>query len=336
MTSLLNVWNKPSSMLIMHEVDTGPFGHLDIKTLSLLAKLLETASVTRTAEAFAMSQPAASRAVERLRRVIGDPLLVRTRKGYVLTARAAELAPVVDAALASLSRVFTGQAFEPALTRQRFRVATTDYGAVAVVAPLMTSLLNIAPQAAVDVTMWSDDTLDRLETGRCDLALYADSDLPADFHSRELFIESYALLLRRAHPALKGLGVRVPHYKAVLTAVADCPHAVIMFPDGRQMAADNVLERLGYQKTPSSFRTPYFMSAPWVIADTNLIMCVPTRIAGRMAAAAKLAMVPLPASIEAFPYRMIWHARAHRNPAHVWLRGVMLRSCTPHRSDVAR
>ena len=120
----------------MRQVDTEAFSNLDLKTLRVLAMLLETASVTRTAETIGMSQPAASRAVARLRKAVGDPLLVRTRKGYVLTVRAEALRPVVDAALTGIARVFKGEAFEPTTTHQKFRLATTDYGAVAVVSLL--------------------------------------------------------------------------------------------------------------------------------------------------------------------------------------------------------
>ena len=57
----------------------------DFNLLPVLRALLDTASVTRTGELLGLSQPAASRAVARLRRHLGDALLVRTSKGYRLT-----------------------------------------------------------------------------------------------------------------------------------------------------------------------------------------------------------------------------------------------------------
>jgi len=314
-------------MLCMRQVDTKYFQTFDFKTLLLLEKLLETASVTRTAEAMGISQPAASRAVERLRRAIGDPLLVRTRKGYVLTSRAVELQPLVEQALSGIAHVFDRGTFEPASTRRQFRVATTDYGAVAAVAPLMTRLTKVAPFAVLDVTTWTDDTLERLENGKCDLALYADSALPPDFHYRELYRETYAVVMRQAHPVIAANASGKPDFKSLLARLSAYPRAVMMFPDGRQLAADDVLGRLCPVASPPVFRAPYFMSAPWIIAETDIILCVPQRVARRMTAISGVASIALPASVEPFSYRMIWHERAHRDQGHTWLRALMLEAC---------
>ena len=311
----------------MQKVDTGPFADLDFKSLRLLAALLDTASVTRAAEAIGISQPASSRAVQRLRKAIGDPLLVRTRSGYVLSARAEALRPVVDAALAGVARVFVSDAFEPAATRAKFRVATTDYGAAVVVSPVMTRLAKAAPDAMLDVTGWTDDTLERLEAGRCDLALFSDAPLPPDFHYRELFLESYALVLRQGHPSLAGYSGRRSQVKGVLNRLKGARQAAMMFPEGRRLLADDVLTRLGISTGATTFRTPYFMSAPWIIGGTDLVLCVPSRVGARLAAIAGLAVVPLDAPEEKFSYRMIWHERAHRDPAQIWFRALMLETC---------
>lgn len=314
-------------MFGMLKVDTDLVRNLDVKALILLASLLDTASVTRTAEAMHMSQPAASRAIERLRRAVGDPLLVRTRKGYALTSRAEELRPLVDVAISSVARVFERGKFDPAQPRRPYRIATTDYGAVAVITPLMIRLVAVAPLAVLDVTTWNSDTLERLETGKCDVALYADSELPPDFHYRELYRESYALVLRQSHPALNSLPKRPLGFKAALSGLSSYPRAVIMFPDGRQLVPDDVLGRLGMMESEVVLRTPYFMSAPWIIAQTDLVLCVPLRVADRLVANGGLLSIPAPPSLEPFGYRMIWHERTHRDPAQAWLRSLILEAC---------
>ena len=327
MTPQLHAGNKRASMLDMHQVDRAVFQTLDFKTLLLLAKLLETASVTRTAEAMGMSQPAASRAVDRLRKATGDPLLVRTRKGYALTTRAEELRPLVEQALSGIAHVFDRGTFDPGSTRRQFRLATTDYGAVAAVTPLMARLARVAPMAVLDVTTWSDDTLERLETGKCDLALYADSELPPDFHYRELYRETYAVVMRKSHPVMAARSSGWPNLKSLLDHLSAYPRAVMMFPDGRQLAADDVLGRLGLVASRTVFRAPYFMSAPWIIAETDIILCVPMRVAHRMTAISGVGSIPLPASVETFSYRMIWHERAHRDQGHAWFRALLLEAC---------
>ncbi len=165
----------------MQKTDGG-LDALDLRALRLLGSILETRSVTRTAEAFGLSQPAASRALEQLRRALGDRLVVRVSTGGALTPRAQALVPLVRDAIEAVGRVFAPQAFDPATAEALVRVATTDYGAAVVLAPLAGHLAQAAPGLCIEAVPWSVETLDGLEQGRLSFALYADSDLPNDFH----------------------------------------------------------------------------------------------------------------------------------------------------------
>ena len=78
----------------MHEANAGRT--IDLNLLRLLQALVDTGSVTRAGEAIGLSQPAASRAIARLRMCLRDPLIVRTGRGWVLTALAEQLARLLD------------------------------------------------------------------------------------------------------------------------------------------------------------------------------------------------------------------------------------------------
>ena len=300
---------------------------LDFRALRLLSILLETASVTRTSEALGVSQPAGSRSVERLREILNDPLLIRTRRGYVLSARAQSLRPFVADALAAVTRVFAPEVFDSASTDKLFRIATTDYGAVTMLPGVMTLVAKDAPRACIAVEPFGTETFDALEQGRLDMALYADSELPPDFHYKTLFKDGYACLMRHGHP-LAGSGIDI------VEGLSKWPRAVILYPDGHQLLADDIIADsvvnfgTGNDKTVSSesghiaLRTPYFMSAPWAIAASDLVMCVPTRVAQRMAPITGLDIVALPPKLGAFTYRLIWHERSHRDPGQRWLRSL--------------
>jgi len=296
-------------------------GHLDVKTLRLLATILETASVTRTAERLSISQPAASRALERLRRALRDPVLVRTRKGYGLTSTATSLVPRVAEMLATIETVFARVPFDPASAARVFHVASTDYGAFTVIADVAPRFAAEAPRAQIDVSPFDGDTLRKVESGELDVALYADIDLPSDFHFRNLFVDTYACIMRSGHPLAKKMPV-----KKMIKEFSHYPQAVMMYTEGNRLVPDGVLSGMGVD-APIAFRTPHFMSAPWMIAHTDVVMCVPLRIARRMAGVANLFVLPLPASSALFSYRIIWHERTHRDPAGQWLRRLVRESC---------
>ena len=89
------------SMIYIHLMN---LNSLDLNLLVALDALLKEANVSRAAMRIGLSQPAASHALQRLRDLIGDPLLVRTGARMELTPRAqalrAPLAQTLDQARA--------------------------------------------------------------------------------------------------------------------------------------------------------------------------------------------------------------------------------------------
>lgn len=317
----LVVWlysqNAADSMLNMREVDA-QLDQIDLKTLRMLAALLETVSVSRSGEMLGLSQPAASRAVARLRQALGDPLLVRTSKGYALTARAAALKPLVADAMAALGRLFEDDNFDPAAARRTFRIASTDYGSVTVLSRVAAQVARAARGVCIDVVPFASDTFSDLESGALDCALDASEDLPSDFHYRELFRDDYACLARRDHPCLSKKG-------NILERIAASPQAMMMYPEGGRMLPDEVLRELGVSPAVTVLRTPYFMSTPWIIAETDLVICIPRRVAEKIASVSGLELLLLPNS-PSFSFRLIWHERVHRAPGIQWIKKLMSNS----------
>jgi len=296
--------------------------HLDFNLLKALQALLDTRSVTQTGERLGLSQPAASRVVARLRAELHDPLLVRTAKGYVLTPRAESLLGATRDALTLVQRLFEPVDFDPAASGRSFRLATTDYGVLAAVAPLSKVLAVKAPRLSLGVQPWNDDTLNALEQGRVDLALYADDPLPPDFHYRDLYRETYAVLMRRGHP-LQG-AASSGRRKSLLDRLEDYPHVVASYPSGRRYLADDVLARLKGPAHHIAIEMPYFIAAPWLLQGSDRVMLLPVIAAKALAQSGELAWMPLPANSLSFSYRLIWHERAHRDPGLVWLRQEIL------------
>ena len=286
--------------------------------------LLESRSITRTGDSFGLSQPAASRIVARLRDVIADPLLVRTSRGYVCTPRAEQLKDQLAAALRGLEEALRPDVFEPASTRRVFRIATTDYGAMSVLTPMMPNLIQQSPLSRVDVVPWSATTLEQLAKGGVDIALYADADLPPDFHFKELFTETYAFLMRQGHEAAADLPEKAGISE--LSSLSKYSQLFVMYPDDQQTYADDPFEWHGLQAKHVALQTPYFMAAPWILAETDLLMMVPLRAARRMAKSADLKLVALDAAIGGFSYRLVWHERVEKDAGIFWLRQIIERS----------
>ena len=297
--------------------------HLDLNLLTALDALLDTASVTQMGERLGLSQPAASRVMAKLRRALADPLLVRTTKGYVLTPGALALAEGTRQALDLACRVFDARTFDAAASRRRFRMATTDYGSLTVVQGLLQRMALQAPHAGLDLQPWSPDTLGDLERGALDLALYADDPLQGDVHTRDLFRETYAVLLWRKHPLLQGL----PAQAALrLRDLAQYPQLSASYPQGQRLAVDDALARMGQSGHHHRASLPYFLAAPWLLKGSDSVMLCPRRAAQALAEHPDMAWRPLNRHECDFSYRMVWHERAHRDAGLVWLRQMLLQS----------
>ena len=297
---------------------------LDLRSIRMMKLLLDTRSVTKAGEALEISQPAASRVLAQLRNALGDPLLVRGRHGNTLTPRAESLRPMVTEALRAISTLFAQEVFEAKSARLTLRVAATDNGAVAVLAPLVQHLSTLAPNVTIDVSPWSAQTLSDLETGRLDLALDVETKLPENFHFRSLFRDRYACLVRRNHPVLDSLrrdGSLNPKAASIY------PQIILLYPVGGQLEGDDVLARLGHPADRIAMRTPYFTSAPLLLSSTDNLIMLPTRLGEMLAKSAPVVIVPLHADTQ-FGYRLIWHERTQRDIGMSWVRTQIYKLCS--------
>ncbi len=132
----------------MHEVN---INSIDLNLLKALDALLQTGSVTKAADLANLSQPAMSRALNRLQHVIKDPLLVRSGRGMVLTPRGETLRQPVTDALAQVGRVFKPQIFDPAKATDRFRIMAPDYVAQLIMPKVLGQVFHIAPQVQIEM-----------------------------------------------------------------------------------------------------------------------------------------------------------------------------------------
>lgn len=291
----------------------------DLNLMRFLDALIRTQSVTRSGEHLGLSQPAASRTMSKLRAALNDPLLVRTSQGYVLTPLAQSLAITVSTALAAAGEVFSSAKFDPTTSTRTYRIASTDYGANVVFPEIASNLESISPNIHLLMSAWKSDTLNDLETGDIDLALYADDKIPGGFHFIDIFRETYVLMVKRGHPIKSQSINSLSHF---LSAVSKYKHIVARYPNSHIDSGDNVLERLGAKMSNPLISIPYFGVAPMIVAESNLIMAIPKRLATRYVNSSygQVEIIPIPTNSEDFAYRLIWHDRAHRDPGVQWLK----------------
>lgn len=174
---------------------------LDLNLLPPLEALLRRRNVTHAAGDVGLSQPAMSRALARLRDLLGDPLLVRGAKGLTLTPRGETLLPMVAAALTDVKTVFHPPIFDPATAERVIRFASSDAQTVMIAPRLQAMMRERAPGIDLRFESYGRDVVSRMADGQIDFAFaLASTPLPSGAASFKLAKDRLALVMRRHHP----------------------------------------------------------------------------------------------------------------------------------------
>lgn len=292
----------------------------DLNLIPALVALLDERHISRAAERIGLSQPAMSRALQRLRSALGDPLLIRGPDGYGLTARAQALQVQLDTLVPLLEALTSPQSFDPGTSSQPIRLACTDFAVLAWGRAISHTFLAAAPSTAVRFHSWRYDTMaEHIQRAGVDVGLYGGYSQP-DMSTEELTTETFVCVLAADHP-LAGR----PHI--TLGDYGDFGHIVVDVADGVQPDIDYRLKKLGAPRK-AIITVPYHAVIPELLADTDLIATVPAPLASTWAAAEAVTVTGAPTEIGTMPYRMIWHPAFDDDSRHRWIRSVLRATIT--------
>lgn len=302
----------------MRKVENIP---LDTELLGLFQALSETQSLTLAANRQGMSQAGASRALSKLRTIFNDNLFNKSGYGMQSTSRAKALAPRVIAILHELERLTEPDEFKPAGLTRTLYIGAVDNGVFSILSCVLKELFRQAPNARLEILPIGDDLCSNLKYGRMDLAIFPLLTMPPDFHEINLFETTYACVVRRGHPlshyADKG---QAPTFEEI----NQYRRMQITVHDGKQEQGYAIDE--GAYAHPLAqdiaMSVPYFLAAPFILAETDFVLTLPRQTALRFAELAQLVVLPYPCDSTSFHTRLIWHHRVHYDPAIQWLRGL--------------
>lgn len=292
----------------MHQVD---LSGVDLNLLKLFEALVRERSVTQAGLRLGLSQPAASRALGRLRMMLDDRLVVRGKLGLELTPRGEMLAGPVAKLLEDARGIVSPAVFDPATATGRITIAAHDHLSLTVLAGLMARIERHAPAFSLHIAQPAGDNVRLIEQGGADLALGIFETLPGSLHHRSLYEDSFVCVARPDHPGIAG-GLSLERYVALR-------HVAVTISGVGQSAVDVALSALGHTRQVA-LRVPHFLAGAMLVADSDMILTLPSRLARLLANRLPLALFDLPLEVAPLSPAMIWHQRFHRDPAHVWVR----------------
>ena len=308
----------------------GNFRTLDLNLLRVFDEVMSERNITRAAANLAMTQPAVSNALKRLREALGDELVRRSGQGVEPTPTALTLWPTVRDALQRLRASLAPGAFEPASAVDAFVVAMADATAAKLVPGLVRILESEAPNVSMRVLpLTTRDPRDMLESGHADMAIghfpgvlaelgatHLHENLPR-FSYERLYDGEYVVVMRKGHPLARGV--------LDLDDYCNARHLLVSF-SGRPFGfVDEALAAVSRQRRVV-LTVNQFFTAGQVVATTDLLTVLPRHFLGATGMARALVVRELPLPVPAVHVDALWHRQAAHQPAHQWLREAVRRA----------
>jgi len=304
------------------------FRTLDLNLLKVFDVVMVERNVTRAATRLAMTQPAVSNALRRLREATQEELFTPSSTGVTPTVHAETLWPTVRASLDRLHEALAPQGFDPRTDARSFTLAMADATA-ALFVPVLVAALQ-AEQARVDlrvVPLTSRDPRPLLDQGQADVALGFFPDvraaLAAEGDRALLRLDryygcEYVCVMREGHPL-------VQHGALSLDAYCAAEHLRVSFAGRPRGFVDEALARLGRERRVL-ITVANFFTAGSVVHRSDLLTVLPRSFVPATGFAAQLALMPLPFEMPGIEVGLLWHRRHEQDTAQRWLRETVRRA----------
>lgn len=289
--------------------------NVDLNLLRVFDAMVEHQSVTRSAEAIGLSQPATSAAVARLRGLFDDALFVKKGAQMLPTPRAMALAPAVRRVMDTIrTEILQAHTFDPSTSERTFTILTPDIGEINFLPKLLNRFMAQAPGVNLKtLAMPRHAAAEALESGEAELAIGYFPDLQkAGFFQQRLFRNTFVCIVRKDHPTIRDT--------MTLKRYLDAPHAAVR--PGREHLFEEFLQERGLKRRVL-LETSHFTSLLPIIESSDLIATVPRDMADMCVSHAAIRIVDVPLKAPTIEVHQFWPRRSHKDAGNMWLRGLV-------------
>ena len=294
--------------------------HVDLNLLRVFNAIVEERSLTRAGQRLALSQPAISYSLGRLRTLFDDPLFIRTREGMQPTPIALELAVIVARALDTVREALRhAERFAPETSTRTFRLSLSDAGELAYLPPICEALHRLAPRITLRVEPLPVDEIEQaLRASRLDFAIGNLPELTARTRHRLLFDETYVCMTRkRTGLPRSGARLGLEHFTAAShVQISSIEHSHHSLEDA--FRSRGIARHIGLE-------LPHFVALPSVLGVTDFFATLPRRLARIFNQEGRFRIYELPVALPGAAVTMHWHENFDGDAGNAWLRELMTR-----------
>jgi DNA-binding transcriptional LysR family regulator len=211
--------------------------------------------------------------------------------------------------------------FDPATSRRRFRIGTSDYLSIVVFTRLVPRLQQLAPHITLELVQPSDRMSAALDQGDLDLVITPAEHTAADHPTELLFEERHVVAGWSGNPAFDA-----PMTEEVFLAAG---HVVVEIGRLRPTSfAETFLRERGKQRT-IEVMVSSFAVAPEMLMNTNRLAVMHERLAHAYASRLPLTYADLPFDFPVMREMLQYHTTRAEDPGLRWLIGE-IRQASEH------
>lgn len=293
------------------------FRNLDLNLLLLLDVILEEKHVSNAANRLNMSQPAASRSLQRLREMFDDPLLSRVGKGYQLTERALEIQPRLKGWLADFMCIMQPEEFSAEKAKGELSIMSMDLEMSLFMPNLWHDLHQSAPKVALRSINIRPDSVSLLEQGDIDFLISGENKSleSTKYHNFHLIQHEFVMVMANKHPLSSNSTIDLETY-------AKQRHGLVTVTGKGRGIIDKALSAEGLSRNVVLY-VPTFHLALDICSRTDIIFAMPRLVAEKEAQRYGLTIKELPLKTPLLDIYLYWHERQHQTALHKWFRALM-------------
>ena len=318
---------------MLNEID---LSRADLNLLKLFEVVLQERHVGRAGDRLRLSPSAISHGLRRLRKLLNDPLFLKTPKGVVPTPRALEVAEPIANILAQIRRMVVAvEPFRPETSNRRFTISAADALSAVFLPPLVEKLATAAPNIDLAVLQmlpyrkggpiertWRP-VLAEIDAGLVDIAVAPLDDVPARFTRRAMLKERFVIVMHAGHPFAE---------QPTLERYCTMRHLVVSFTGERKGPIDETLEACGLARRVV-LTVPNYTMALAAVAESDLIAAVPAVLAARQGPRFGLVSADLPLNTGHVPICVIAQKAVMTDAGLTWMFEQVCEAVQTHYAD---
>lgn len=302
-------------------IDLVALAQINLNLLLSLKALLDECNVSNAAQRLNLTQSTMSRNLAQLREYFQDPLLVRSGKGNILSAKAHELLPQLDEFVSSIQCMLSSN-FVPSRQAKEFVIAAPDYVSLHILNDSLMFINAEFDKINFTIVNWDRFAKKMLIAGEIHLAISIDDSFPPNMFRRVVDEDYLVCAVGANHPLAGRDTLRLEEFVAY-------SHVSVVTGGGWEKVVDRPLHSLGLRRNVK-LRVPSYRLAFNVVEKNDFLAVVPMHVARNSPDARELKLFPLPFETHTVRMSLWWHESHHNDCAHKWLREVLFPKLLGH------